>query len=501
MSFFLDDFHKLSPIFSTFAAEISNKQNMLLGREIEQGKLLQLLEKEESQFCVVYGRRRVGKTYLIRETFAGRFTFQHTGLANAPKSDQLREFKESLRAAGMRVTKAPKTWYEAFGMLQEHLAQLPSGKKVLFIDELSWLDTPKSNFISALEHFWNGWATAREEKDIVLVVCGSATSWLMNKVIRNHVGLHNRLTMKLFLQPFTLYECKQYAEHLKLELSDRDLLELYMIMGGIPYYWGFLRRGKSLAQNIDQLFFSADAPLMDEYDALYASLFKNAAPHMTIIASLSTKKAGMRRKELLQTTRLSDNSVFDRALEELEQCNFIRKYYAFGKKEKEALYQLMDNFTLFHFRFIAENRHRDEHYWSHTIETPRHAAWAGLAFERVCLWHLPQMLQALGIHGVVTSAHSWQTGETEAHPGVQIDLLIDRNDNIINLCEMKYENTAYCISKEESLKMRTRKEVFKSVTKTKKAVHLTMVTTYGTQHNAYWNDIQSEITMEDLFAR
>ena len=474
---------------------------MLLGREKEQEKLLQLLDKEESQFCVVYGRRRVGKTYLIRETFAGRFAFQHTGLANAAKSDQLREFKESLRSAGMRITKTPKTWYEAFGLLQEHLGHLPHGKKVVFIDELSWLDTPKSSFVSALEHFWNGWATAREEKDIVLVVCGSATSWLMNKVIRNHGGLHNRLTMKIFLQPFTLYECKQFARHLKLELSDRDLLELYMIMGGIPYYWGFLRKGKSLAQNIDQLFFSADAPLMDEYDALYASLFKNAAPHTTIIASLSTKKTGMRRKELLQTTRLSDNSVFERALEELEQCNFIRKYYAFGKKEKEALYQLMDNFTLFHFRFIAENRHRDEHYWSHTIETQRHAAWAGLAFERVCLWHLPQMLQALGIHGVVTSAHSWQTGETEAHPGVQIDLLIDRNDNIINLCEMKYANTAYCISKEESLKMRTRKEVFKSVTKTKKAVHLTMVTTYGTQHNAYWNDIQSEITMEDLFAR
>ena len=463
--------------------------------------MLQLIEKEEPQFCVVYGRRRVGKTFLIRETFANRFAFQHTGLANAPKKDQLREFKESLRAAGMRVSKTPKTWYEAFGMLQEHLAGLPSGKKIVFIDELSWIDTPKSNFISALEHFWNGWATARPEKDIVLIVCGSATSWLISKVIQNHGGLHNRLTMKLYLQPFTLHECKEYAEHLRLELSDRDLLEAYMIMGGIPYYWSFLRRGESLAQNIDRLFFSVDAPLSGEYSALYSSLFRNAAPHTAVIVALSMKKAGMLRKELLDATRMTDNSVFNRTLDELEQCNFIRRYNAFGKKEKESTYQLMDNFTLFHFRFIAENRNRDEHYWSHSVETPRHAAWARLAFERTCLWHLPQMLRALGIDGVITSAHSWRTESTDDHPDAQIDLIIDRNDNIVNLCEMKFSNTEYVITKEEATKLRTRKAVFKASTKTRKAVHLTMVTTYGVLHNAYWNDIQSEITMEDLFVR
>lgn len=463
--------------------------------------MLQLIEKEEPQFCVVYGRRRVGKTFLIRETFANRFAFQHTGLANAPKKDQLREFKESLRAAGMRVSKTPKTWYEAFGMLQEHLASLPSGKKIVFIDELSWIDTPKSNFISALEHFWNGWATARPEKDIVLIVCGSATSWLISKVIQNHGGLHNRLTMKLYLQPFTLHECKEYAEHLRLELSDRDLLEAYMIMGGIPYYWSFLRRSESLAQNIDRLFFSVDAPLSGEYSALYSSLFRNAAPHTAVIVALSMKKAGMLRKELLDATRMTDNSVFNRTLDELEQCNFIRRYNAFGKKEKESTYQLMDNFTLFHFRFIAENRNRDEHYWSHSVETPRHAAWAGLAFERTCLWHLPQMLRALGIDGVITSTHSWRTESADDHPGAQIDLLIDRNDNIVNLCEMKFSNTEYVITKEEATKLRTRKAVFKASTKTRKTVHLTMVTTYGVLHNAYWNDIQSEITMEDLFVR
>ena len=472
---------------------------MIIGREKEQQRLLELLEKEESQFCVVYGRHRVGKTFLIRETFVNRFAFQHTGLANASKNDQLAQFKESLRAAGMIVRRKPKTWYEAFSLLQEHLASLPAGKKVVFIDELSWLDTPKSNFISALEHFWNGWATARSEKDIVLIVCGSATSWLINNIVKNHGGLHNRLTMKIHLQPFTLNECRQYARHMRVDLSDIDILEAYMIMGGIPYYWSFLRQGESLSQNIDRIFFHNDAPLRDEYDALYASLFKNAAPHIAIISALATKKAGMLRDEILLASRLTDNTVFTRTLAELEQCNFIRRYKAFGKKEKGSLYQLMDNFTLFHFGFVANNPNGDEHFWSHSVDTTRHSVWAGLAFERTCLWHLPQMLNALGISGIISSAHSWLTKSTEDHPGVQIDMLIDRNDNVINLCEMKFCDSDYTLDKDEDAKLRTRKAVFKAVTRTRKTVHQTLVTTYGLIRNAYSGNIQSVITMDDLF--
>lgn len=472
---------------------------MIIGREKEQRELLELLDKEESQFCVVYGRRRVGKTFLIRETFANRFAFQHTGLANASKNDQLAQFKESLRAAGMKVHRKPKTWYEAFSLLQEHLSSLPTGKKVVFIDELSWLDTPKSNFVSALEHFWNGWATARTEKDIVLIVCGSATSWLLNKIVQNHGGLHNRLTMKIHLQPFTLNECRQYARHLRVDLSDIDILEAYMIMGGIPYYWSFMRLGESLAQNIDRIFFYNDAPLRDEYDALYASLFKNATPHIAIISALAKKKAGMLRDEILLASHLSDNNVFSRALTELEQCNFIRRYKAFGKKEKESLYQLMDNFTLFHFSFIANNQNNDVHLWSHSIDTPRHSTWAGQAFERTCFWHLPQMLNALGISGIISSAHSWQIKGTEEHPGVQIDMLIDRNDNVINLCEMKFSSSDYVFNKDEDAKLRRRKTVFKAVTKKRKTVQLTLVTTYGLIRNAYSGNIQNIITMDDLF--
>ena len=472
---------------------------MLVGRDNEQSVLLSLLDRDESQFCAVYGRRRVGKTFLIRETFAGKFAFQHIGLANASRKEQLYEFRESLRQAGLTLRTTPQSWYEAFHKLEELLNRLPAGKKVIFLDELSWMDTPKSNFISALEHFWNGWATARPEKDIILIVCGSATSWIINKVIYNHGGLHNRLTMQLHLKPFTLKECKEYTQSLHIELSHKDIAEAYMIMGGVPYYWSFLHKGESLAQNIDRLFFAENAPLAHEYDILYASLFKNSGIHTTIINTLASKKIGMTRKEILSTTQLSDNTTFSQALDELEQCSFIRRYHALGKKKHDTLYQLIDNLTLFHLRFIAGNTSRDRQYWLHTTGTPTYYTWAGLAFERLCLWHIPQIKTALSIAGIGSAEYSWRTEANSEHDGAQIDLIIDRNDNIINLCEMKYSDAEYAITKEEDCRLRSRQSIFKSITHTRKTVHLTFITLYGLRHNAYWSSVQSEIQVDELF--
>lgn len=473
---------------------------MIIGRKQEQSDLLRLIEEPESQFCAVYGRRRIGKTFLIRETFAHRFAFQHTGLAKAAKKEQLAEFKESLRAAGMRANKSPKDWYEAFHMLADYLATLPAGKKIIFLDELSWMDTPKSGFMSALEHFWNGWAAARAEKDIVLVVCGSATSWIINKVIKNRGGLHNRLTMRIHLKPFTLKECEEYAQSRNLPLSRQDIAETYMMLGGVPYYWSFLRKNESLAQNIDRMIFAEDAPLAEEHQALYASLFDHPEPYIAIVEALTRKKCGLTRNELLNATKLSDNTTFTRTLNELEQCNFIRKYYCFGKKERESTYQMIDNFTLFHFQYIIGNVRHDPHFWSHSIGTPIHHTWSGLAFERLCLWHLPQINSALGITGVISSAHSWRTTANEDHEGAQIDLLIDRNDNVINLCEMKYCDEKYTFTKEEADKLQQRRSVFKKVTRTRKTIHTTLVTMHGIAHNKYTNDIHSEICINDLFA-
>ena len=470
---------------------------MLIGRNKEREELLGLLDKDESQFCAVYGRRRVGKTYLIKETFESHFAFYHTGVANAPKKEQLTEFRESLRKAGLKRCKMPRTWFEAFHLLETVLEQSPDKKKMVFLDELPWMDTPKSQFVSALEHFWNGWANMRN--DIVLIVCGSATSWIVKKIIRDHGGLHNRLTDQIYLRPFCLSECELYAQSLQINLTRKDLTEAYMILGGIPYYWSLLRRSESLSQNIDRLFFAEDSRLASEFEALYASLFKKPAPYLAIVTALANKKAGMTRIEILNETGLDDNAVFVRTLEELEQCNFIRKYQIIGKKQRDAIYQLIDNFTLFYFRYLTNNTKNDNHFWSNNLSTRLHTTWAGLAFERVCLWHLPQIKAALGIGGVVSTAQSWHTEATKEHDGAQIDLLIDRNDGVINLCEMKFSDDTYSIDKEEDEKLRRRKSVFQQVSKTRKAVHTTMITTYGVTHNAYWNNIQSEVKMDDLF--
>ena len=473
---------------------------MLIGRNSEKQELLDLLESDQSEFVAVYGRRRVGKTYLIREAFNYHFTFQHTGILDASLQEQLAEFQQSLKSAGYRKCPEPANWHEAFHLLASLLEKSKEEKKVVFIDELPWMDTPNSNFIRALDHFWNGWASAR--KDIVIIVCGSATSWIINKIIMNYGGLHNRLTHQIFLHPFTLAECEQYSQRRRLGFTQKQLLEAYMALGGIPYYWSFLKKGQSLAQNFDRMFFAENGEMTREFDALYASLFRHPQPHIAIIKALSTKKSGLMRNEILLETGLDDNSTFIKTLKELEQCGFVRKYTCLGKVSKDALYQLMDNFTLFYFKFMQENLNANPNFWTSSLGTPIHNTWAGLAFERVCLQHLPQIKAALGFSAVISTAYSWTfkaKDKKEDENGVQIDLLIDRNDGIINLCEMKYASDFYSIDKEEDAKLRHRQAVFMRESKTKKAVHLTMITTYGLAKGGYSDDIHSQVTMEDLF--
>lgn len=480
---------------------------MIIGREKEITTLHELMSAEESQFVAVYGRRRVGKTFLIREAFDYNFVFQHTGTYGATRKQQLSDFRESLYQAGMEKCAMPKTWADAFQLLWQFLGTLPVGetKKVIFIDELPWMDTPKSNFVQSLDHFWNAWATTR--KDIILVICGSATSWIIDNVIMNYGGLHNRLTCQLHLQPFTLRECRQYCEAKKLGYKDRQIMEAYMAIGGIPYYWSFLKKGQSVAQNFDRMFFQTGGELTREYDALYASLFKKPHRHIAIITALAKKKLGLLREEILKASRLQDNTDFSKALQELEQCGFIRRYTSIGKKTKDAIYQLIDNYTIFYFDFICENTNGDEHFWTSSVDTGIHNGWAGRAFERVCMQHLAQIKEALGFSAVVSSAHSWvlkgvkdnpKTGRTR-QKGAQIDLLIDRNDDTINLCEMKYSNAPYVITEEEDMKIRSRKAAFIRETGTEKTVLITMITSYGLASGGYSNDIQCQLTMSDLF--
>jgi len=472
---------------------------MIIGREIEKQTLLSLVEKDESQFCVVYGRRRVGKTYLIRESFNYQFAFQHTGMAKTSKKGQLMAFRDSLRASGLMGCTTPKTWQEAFELLKELISRMPSGKKVIFIDELPWMDTPKSGMVSALENFWNGWVTARAEKDIVLIVCGSATSWITKKLLKNKAGLRGRFTEKIKLSPFTLNECEKYASAANLGMTRRDVLEMYMILGGIPYYWSFLRGGYSVAQNVDELFFSENAKLGDEFDALYAILFNRPEKYIKVIEALSKKKCGMTRNELLKTTKLTDGGTFSTILEELEQCGFIRYYVSFESQEQNGLFQLIDNYTLFYYHCIKKNAFADDHYWTHTYLSNDHNTWAGLAFERVCIQHVKQIKNAMRISGMLSHVCSWRTDRTEDHKGTQIDLLFSRADGIIDLFEIKYSKYEFTIDSSYAKELESKLAVFQSVTKTKLAVHLTMLTTYGVAHNQYHNMLQHDLSMDCLF--
>lgn len=473
---------------------------MIIGREKEQRELLGLLEKEESQFCAVYGRRRVGKTYLIRETFNYQFCFQHTGVAKGTLRQQLTAFRNSLVASGKANCSIPQNWIEAFELLKQLINDAPAGKKVLFIDELPWMDTPKGNLIGALENFWNGWATARREKDIVLIVCGSATSWISNKLLKDKGGLRGRLTNRIKLVPFTLHECEQFAKGANLALGRKDVLELYMILGGIPYYWSFLKKGLSVAQNIDQLFFTETAQLRDEFEALYSILFRRPENYLKVIESLSNrKKSGMTREDLLRESKLSDGGTFSTILEELEECGFIRRFASADTAETNALYQLIDNYTLFHYLCITKNAYSDEHYWSNTFTSTSHNTWKGHAFERVCLQHVPQIKAALGISGIQTNVCSWNARGTDKQRGAQIDLVMQRADGFTDICEMKYSASTFTIDKDYAKDLQNKLDAYQELSKDNRTLHLVMITTYGVAHNCYYNMVQKEITMDDLF--
>ena len=471
---------------------------MIIGRKEEQQILRSAAQSENSEFVAVYGRRRVGKTFLIRETFCYKFTFQHTGLAKGNTKEQLFSFAISLRDAGYDDCPIPKSWLEAFSLLSAYLKNSADEKKIVFLDELPWMDTPRSNFISAFEHFWNGWASAR--KDIILIICGSATSWIINKVINDHGGLHNRVTKQIALQPFTLKECEMFAQSKGLEMSRYQLAECYMVLGGIPYYWSLLEKGLSLAQNIDKIIFAKNGKLSNEFNQLYASLFKSPEQYIDIVTALGKKKVGMTREEIIAATDKYSNGALSKVLDELEYCGFIRKYNGFDKKSKQAIYQLIDNYTLFYFKFIQQNENNDEHFWSASIDSAMHRAWSGLAFERLCMAHTQQIKAALGIAGVLSNIYSWRKEADETSDGAQIDLLIDRKDQVVNLCEMKYSLSEYAIDAEYEQKLRNKKSAFINTTNTRKAVHLTMVTTFGIKVNAHSGIIQNEITLEDLFS-
>ncbi len=468
---------------------------MLIGRQYEKSRLLSAYESEYSEFVAVYGRRRIGKTFLIRETFNYNFTFQHSGLAKSPRTIQLKAWQNSLNNHGLKVKRTPSNWLDAFELLKELINQSTDEKKVVFIDELPWMDTHASGLIPALEHFWNSWASAR--KDVLLIVCGSATSWIINKIVKNKGGLHNRVDYKIPLRPFTLCECEQYMKSRRVNMTRKQIVEGYMIMGGVPFYWKSIQRGLSLSQNIDLNFFTPQGELYEEFDALYASLFKKPESYIKVVSLLAHKRRGMTRNELLAGGMFVDNGSFSQILENLENCGFIRSYIAMGKEKKDALFQLIDPYTIFYYEFVKGNKINDPKYWTHCLNTSTYHTWCGLSFERVCLLHIDQIKHALGISGVISRIYSWRSNESK--PGAQIDLLICRDDDVIDLCEMKYTKEPWTMTEADSNDIARKELVFRRETGTSKSVLTVLISANGVKRNAFSDDIQNIVVLDDLF--
>ena len=472
----------------------------MIGRE-EELRMLDLdYHKEESQFVVVYGRRRIGKTYLVREKFYDQFAFFHTGLREGGLKEQLEAFRISLKNYGDIRCPRLKSWLEAFDRVNKLIDSQPEGRKVIFIDELPWMDTPRSNLVSALEYFWNSELSVRRQKDVFLVVCGSATSWIVENLLHNRGGLHNRLTDQIWLRPFTLAECEKYVRSLGIEMSRAEICEAYMIFGGVPYYWSLLRADKSLAQNIDELCFSPRGKLTDEFGYLYASLFRNAEPHLKIVQALAARRYGMTREEILNETGLKNGGNFKKILDDLVRCDFVRQSNARKKRNRDAFFQLVDCFTIFHHAFMTGRAAGDAHFWSNSLEAPALASWKGLSFERLCVLHTEEIKRALGISGIRTEEYSWRTvSEDETLKGAQIDLVIERADGNINLCEMKYTDGPFELDARESEKLQHRKLAFKSENSLNKSCRLTLISPNGIKSNKYSHLIQNVITVGDLF--
>ncbi len=476
---------------------MTNYKN-IIGREKEIKKLDKILQSKKSEFVVFYGRRRVGKTFLIREFFDNQFHFHLTGLAKAKTKMQLYNFDSSLlKHAKLQFNTVSENWLVAFQRLIHYLESIDSKeKKIIFIDELPWLDTHSSNFLSGLEHFWNHWASAR--KDILFIVCGSASSWMVNELINDAGGLHNRVTHKIKMEPFNLHETEQFLISKNCVLNKYQILQLYMAIGGIPFYLDAVQADKSAIQNLQELFFDDNPILKNEYFNLYRALFKKYKIYEDVVELLSTNKNGIPRNELVAKSNLNSGGTLTKVLLDLEESGFIDSYTAFDTKEKNTMYRLTDYYTNFYFKFIASKLYQGENAWINLIDNPSYRAWQGFAFEQICLDHVRQIKIKLGIEGIQSKNVTWK-GSNEKN-SAQIDLLIDRRDQVINLCECKFSIDKFTIDKSYAENIRQKLSIFKSSTKTKNAVFLTMITTYGVTINAYANQLmQNEIVMDDLF--
>lgn len=475
-----------------------NTKMQLIGRKAEQETLKHLMKASESKLAVVYGRRRIGKTFLIRSFFKQTFDFEITGLHNGSLHDQLTHFTNTVISFGFQeaMIAKPTSWMEAFKLLSFYLDRIKDKrKKVLFFDELPWFDTPKSKFLMAFEHFWNTYCTKRN--DILVVICGSSASWIIKKILQNKGGLHNRVSEKILLRPFTLNETQQFLHYKGIKWTPYDIAQLYMTLGGVPYYLDAVRKGESVAQSIDRLCFSTNGMLFNEYEELYNALFEHSEKHKLIIEILANAKSGMSRDQLLMKSKLPSGGGFTALIEELLHSGFITQIFPMDVKHNKGIYLIDDYFTLFYLKFMKKSSVRQQESWTKLVKNQSWISWSGLAFERLCFSHIDQIKNALRINVIETKISNMII--TNDDNGAQINMIIDRADRVINLCEIKFSKGEITIDKSTAQNLRNKVFAIEKIYP-KKNIFLTMITTFGVKDNEYYKElVQNEVTLNQLF--
>lgn len=474
--------------------------NVFIGRTKEKAILKEALDSNESEMVAVIGRRRVGKTFLVNSIYKEQIVFEVTGLQNASRKEQLENFTLQLKEAygSALPLEKPSSWLQAFALLITFLKQVESTeKKVVFFDELPWMATHKSGFLNGLSYFWNSWAV---KQNIVVVICGSAASWMIQKVVNNRGGLHNRITKQIHLAPFSLSETEAFLRSREVFMERYQIVQIYMAVGGIPHYLKEVKNGRSPVQNINEICFEQNARLKNEFSRLYPALFANAENHIAVIRALATKWSGLTRKEIAALSKVVEGGSLSRVLEELVHSGFISTYRPFDKKKKEKLYRLTDEYSLFYLKFMEGEEFEGEEIWQQLSQTQTYKTWSGYAFENICLKHIPQIKKALGIGGIYSLSSSFYKKGTTEEQGAQIDLLIDRNDHVINLIEIKFYNEEFTLTKKYANELRSKMSVFRKASKTKKQLSWVLLTTFGLHANQHsLGLVQKALTLDDLF--
>lgn len=483
---------------NTYLCNRKTINDTMIGRKRELAELQKYYDSGKPEFVALYGRRRVGKTFLIEQFFANKYSFKVSGVVEGDAEVQYSAFNIAMREYGYEG-RFSTDWMLIFNQLGKMLDKKIRKKRrcVIFVDELPCFDTPKSKFVKALGHFWNTWCSTHNE--VMLVVCGSATSWMVKNIIDNHGGLHNRITHEMHIHPFTLNETEQMLKSQGVQWDRLAIAQMYMAIGGVPYYISLVERGESVAQALDRMFFGEEAVLRNEYERLFSSLFKEPAPYIAILDFLSTCKEGVSRERIAEAIKKQDGGHLTEYLNNLQRCDFVRYYSVKGRnglRKTGGLYQITDFFIVFHNTFL-KNRTTNASYWSQHLNTPKINTWNGLAFERLCMAHITQIKHALGIDRIATEYFSWRSKQSEE--GAQIDLVIERADRVTNVCEIKYSEGDYRIDKAEERSIRNRCEDFRNETKTRNSVVTTLVTTFGMRANEYSSAINAVVTLDELF--